>query len=295
MKIGVTGAQGFIGHHLVHSLLANGIDVVALDNQHRAMHRLPKSKHLQSVVGDIRYPSHLRAFHNCVCVINLAAESSVMRCELSRLYAYEANFMGVQNLIDYCLQHQIRLVQASSREVYGEVEKLPVDEDMPWHAKNLYGKTKMWAEGALMRARLAGLDTSILRFANVIGTGDKDRLLPLWLTAAHRGESLKVFGGQQVIDFVPVRLVTQALLLSAVTGNQGPINIASGKGTQILELAQKIQVLRPNTQIELLPPREVEVLGFQAKVDRMVQLGIVPPEDPLSDLPLLADYYALAS
>ncbi len=292
MKVGITGGRGFIGHHLVNELIGYGIQVVVLDNQHRALHELPYSKFLTSVVGDIRYPNDLKVFSGCECIINLAAESSVMRGEENPVYTYGTNVLGVENLTAFCLLNGIRLVQASSREVYGEVGKLPVHESMELRAKNVYGVSKAAAEGILLSARTIGLDVSILRFANVIGIGDRGRLLPLWLTAINRGLPLKVYGGRQILDFVPVRIVLDALVFSAFQGNVGPINVASGQGFRILDVAKRICMLRPTTKLEILSPREAEVVGFQADVRQMVQLGISPPEDPLAELPLLAAHYA---
>src|SRR5690606_15770587 len=80
------------------------------------------------------------------------------------------------------------IIFASSREVYGEPASLPVGEAEPLNPKNLYGASKVSAE--LLLAQLP-VPASILRFANVVGPGDHDRVIPRWVAAAHSGRPLE--------------------------------------------------------------------------------------------------------
>lgn len=291
MMLGITGGLGFIGSHTVEAALNFGHKVVVLDNYRRALNVLESHPQLTVHRGDIRNPADLEIFSGCDVVINLAAESSVMRCEQDPQYAWETNVGGVANLARLCLEKGIGLIQASSREVYGEVTQLPVLEEAPYGAKNQYGCTKQEAEILLLGYRQQGLSVSILRFSNVTGTKDEGRLLPLWLTAANRGQPLIVYGGTQMIDFVPVKQVVDALLQAATVSNVGPLNVASGKAVSIKMLAERIQQLHSTIKIEEHPAREAEVTGYQADVTKMVSLGILPPEDPLCDLEILSAYY----
>lgn len=293
MKIGVTGGRGFIGHHLVSELLNRGFEVVVLDNGYRVLHSFSEHAGLKVCNGDVRHLRDLKFFADCEVVINLAAVSAVMVAEQNPTYTYETNVQGVANLLEFCRPRGIRVVQASSREVYGEVNKLPVHESNEYAPINCYGMSKAMAEKLLLDARHQGAKVSILRLANVIGTGDEEpRVLPAFLKRAGRGLPLKVFGGKQVIDFVPVEQVVQAFVM-ATAGDVGPVHVASGKATSILDLTRRITKLWPETKVEFLPPRGVEVTGFQADIKRMVNWGVYPPEDPLESLPTLAEHYAL--
>lgn len=288
MKIGVTGGEGFIGGHLIESLVAQGHRVFVLGNHRRHLTSLPTGVVFNT--GDIRSMRDVqRAFNGCNAIVNLAAESSVMRCEGDKTYARTTNVGGVRNLAYFALQMDIKIVQASSREVYGEQDTLPVTEETPFGAKNVYGRSKAAAERLLQDCPI---DTAILRFANVTGTRDEGRLLPLWLKAASEGRPLTVFGGKQLIDFVPVEVVVRAIEFAIDHHIPYPVNIGSGRATPILELAERIQEIVPGTKINLLPPREAEVTGYQADIDRMVSLGIQPPADPLENLLELSQHYA---
>jgi nucleoside-diphosphate-sugar epimerase len=287
MKIGVTGAEGFIGGHLIEYLHVRGYEIVTLGNQRR---KLTSLQGVASYVGDIRDPQAVaNAFEDCEVLVNLAAESSVMRCEEDPWYAYSTNVDGVRVLAEFASHRRTKFIQASSREVYGEQSRLPVPEETGYEAKNVYGRSKAEAEVALLES---GIDCAIFRFANVIGTRDQGRLLPLWLTAASEGRSLNVFGGMQLIDFVPVETVVEAIEFALTHHIPFPVNIGSGQATPIMELAERIQAIVPGTIINVLPPREQEVKGYQADISFMVKLGIEPPADPLANLPELAQYYA---
>lgn len=294
MRVGITGGLGFIGGHLVRALQEDPeVEITVFDNYHRALHIFPEGPNLHVIRGDIRNPGDLQLLHSCEVIINLAAESSVMRAEANPNYAWATNVQGVCNLIDLCLQYGMALIHASSREVYGEVSSLPVAEDRPTNGKNVYGQSKAMAEEMLLTARQHGLNISIHRYGNVIGANDDGRLLPNWLRAVSRGLPLQVFGGSQIIDFIPVETVVKALILTLKKGgNIGPVNIASGTATSLLELARRFQS-EFGVMVEILPARAAEVTGYQADVTKMVsELGLSPPDDPLASLAMLASFYS---
>jgi UDP-glucose 4-epimerase len=138
--------------------------------------------------------------------------------------------------------------------------------------------------------RTYGLDVSVLRLANVYGPGDRDRVIPIWLENARRGVELELFGGEQILDFVPVALVVEALRRAATAPLHGqPVNVGSGTGTSLRRLAERIQGF-PGVQSALAvrPARQAEVTRFVADVTRMRELlQIEPPEDPLAELEAL--------
>ena len=106
----------------------------------------------------------------------------------------------------------------------------------------MYGASKVTGE-ALCRAfrRGHGVQSVILRLANVYGPRDTGRVIPLWLERAAEGKDLIVYGGKQLIDFVWVDQVVEALIRAAATdGSLPPINVGSGTGTPILQLAKRI-------------------------------------------------------
>jgi nucleoside-diphosphate-sugar epimerase len=170
-----------------------------------------------------------------------------------------------------------------------------VDEDHPLDSKNTYGASKVAGEVyCRVFASNLGLETAILRLSNVYGPRDYGRVIPLWLERANRGENLIVYGGQQVIDFVWLDQIVEALLGASRADIVGqPVNVGSGQGTPILNLAERILQLVPTiSRLDLQPARAVEVAKFTARVDRMrALLGLEPPADPLFGLPQLVVEY----
>jgi UDP-glucose 4-epimerase len=294
-RVVVTGGAGFIGSHLVDRLLADGAaDVVGFDNFSRG--RIDNIAHLATeprfelIEGDIRdQRSVSAAFRGASLVYHLAAQSTVMGAVRDLAYTFETNVVGTVNVLRAAVEHNVtRVVFASSREVYGEPIDLPVDEDSPLLAINSYGASKVAGE-AYCRAfrREFGLQTVILRLANVYGPRDVGRVIPLWLHQASAGQQLQVYGGKQVIDFVWISHVLDALAKAGtLDGPLPPINVGSGTGTRIVDLARRIARLADGQpHIQLLPARSVEVTRFIANVDRMRQyLRIEPPLDPLGNV-----------
>jgi nucleoside-diphosphate-sugar epimerase len=138
--------------------------------------------------------------------------------------------------------------------------------------------------------RELGLHTTILRLANVYGPRDIGRVVPLWVQQARAGRNLEVYGGKQVIDFVWIGQVVDALVQAAeFDGALPPINVGSGTGTRIVDLARRILRLADRQgHVALQPARSMEVTRYIASVERMQQLlKIDPPLDPLAHLPKL--------
>jgi UDP-glucose 4-epimerase len=294
-KAVVTGGAGFIGSHLVDRLLADThTDIVVFDNMHRGrlsnieQHR--NNSRFRLIHGDIRDREALdEVFRGANIVYHLAAQSSVMGATEDLEYSFSTNVVGTFNVLRSAAEHGVRrVIFTSSREVYGEPIELPVDEAQPLLAINLYGATKVMSE-ALCRSfrRSHGLHTTILRLANVYGPRDRGRVIPLWLERAAAGEDLLVFGGKQIIDFVWIDQVVDALVSAALIDVSCPsVNVGSGTGTPILQLAKRIAWLSGgHSHVKLLPARSVEVTRFIANVDRMRKLlQVEPPIDPLLHL-----------
>ena len=302
MKVLVTGGAGFIGAHLVEALVAAGDEVVVLDNLRRsararldAIGRAARGGALRLIEGDVRDRDAVRAATKGVeRVYHVAAQSNVLGAVSDLDYSFSSNVVGTYNVLVAAREAAVsRIVFSSSREVYGEVDQVPVAEDRPLNPKNAYGASKVAGEVyCRVFQNTYGLDVSVLRLANVYGPGDSDRVIPIWLDRARRGEDLELYGGTQVLDFVPVGLVVEALRRAAERSLGGqPVNVGSGVGTTLYDLAARIQALSGAAiGLRVLPARAVEVTRFVADVSRMrALLGLEPPADPLVALPDLWD------
>jgi UDP-glucose 4-epimerase len=296
----VTGAAGFIGGHLVDRLVASGQDVVAIDNLKRAS-RERLQPHIRAgavdfVEGDVRDFETLTAkIQRGDVVYHLAAQSNVMGALDDPEYSFTTNAYGTFNILRAAVEAKAaRVVFSSSREVYGEPQYTPVDEEHPLAAKNPYGASKLAGEAYCRTfSHCHNLDVAILRLANVYGAGDSGRVIPLWLGNAIAGRDLRVFGGSQVLDFVWIDLVVDALTHAGAHGLAQPTNIGSGSGTSVLELGRRIlEVTGSKSSLVRVSSRSAEVTRFVADTARMRALGLQPDADPLAHLPELAAEYA---
>lgn len=297
-KVVVTGGAGFIGSHLVDRLLkSQRDDVIVFDNLSRG--RLANLAHhrdnptFEFIEGDVADAEAVRAaVRGASFVYHLAAQSTVLGAVKDAEDTFNSNVIGTFNVLRAASLHGVeRVLFASSRQVYGEPIGLPVDEDSPLLAINSYGASKVAGE-AYCRAfrREFGLQVGILRLSNVYGPRDVGRVIPHWIDQALSGRQLNVFGGKQVLDLVWIDQVIEALMrAAALEGPLPPMNIGSGTGTRIVDLARRIARLacgQPHITFE--PARPMEVTRFVANIDRMRQLlGIEPPLDPLMYLPNL--------
>jgi UDP-glucose 4-epimerase len=290
MKILVTGGAGFIGRPLVEQLArSNTSHIVVLDNLHRAT---PPQfcTGVEFREGDIRDRTAVDdAMDGCQVVFHLAAQSNVMGAVADADYAFSSNVAGTYHVLQAASKAGVkRLVFTSSREVYGDPKRVPVRETSPLRPKNAYGTSKAAGEAYCGLAAQEGLDTVVLRLANVYGPGDRDRVIPLFADAAAAGKPLTVFGEGKILDFVWIGTVIDALVKAGLGRSiRGPVNVGSGKGVTIAELARRVvELSNSSSPVQIVPEREQEVGRFVADITRAKRLlGLSEPEDSLWALP----------
>jgi len=293
----VTGGLGFIGGHLVDGLLGAGVSHIRVfDNHRRAVtgtQAWPTAA-VELIRGDIRDGSELReAIKDCEVVFHLAAQSNVLGAIGDSDYSFTTNVRGTVNVLAMAREEGVRrVVFTSSREVYGDCDQLPVPESAPLHPKNPYGASKAAGEMYCHAQGDGHPEVTVLRLANVYGPRDRDRVIPKFLDGAWNSAPLTVYGGDQVVDFVWIDTVVAVLLRVGLGGYVSEtLNIGSGVGVTILELARRILELIPSTsQCLRMPTRRIEVSRFVADISRAkAVLGLSPPGDPLMYLRQLAD------
>jgi len=219
MKLLVTGGAGYIGSHCVLRLLQEGHEVVLLDNfcegARGSVHTLQELKcpgHIAGVVeGDLlRLDDLQRTFgqHTFDAVLHFAALLGVRRSMANPGPYYRVNVAGTLNLLEAMCQFGVKdIVFSSTCAIYGEAQRIPVDEQHPVQPISPYGHSKQMVETVLQDFdRAHGLRYVSLRYFNVIGAsasgclGDRRRtailLLPLLLdVATGRAPVFHIFGG----------------------------------------------------------------------------------------------------
>lgn len=276
----VTGAAGFIGSHLVETLLTKGQEVVGLDNfatGHRrnvedAVRRAgPRaSERWRFVEGDIADAVTARdACHGVDVVLHQAALGSVPRSLQDPLGTHQANVNGFLSMLLAARDEKVgRFVYASSSSVYGDDPQLPKREERVGQVLSPYAATKHVNEVyAEVFQRAYGLQVVGLRYFNVFGprqdpAGAYAAVVPRWIAALAGGEACAINGdGTTSRDFCYVDNAVQANLRAGLTTEPGATgtayNVAVGGRTSLSELFELIRVrvarLRPG--VALLPPR----------------------------------------
>jgi nucleoside-diphosphate-sugar epimerase len=293
LRILVTGGAGFIGGHLVERLVREGLGpVTVLDNlsRGRLANLAAVRKAVRFVKADIRDPMAVASrMRKTDVVFHLAAQSNVLGAVHDVDYSSSTNIVGTAGVLQAARAAGVRrVVFTSSREVYGDPARLPVPETAPLCPKNAYGMSKVAGEMACSMSAGHALELVILRLANVYGPRDIGRVIPLFVESAVRGRPLTLYGGRQIVDFVHVDHVVDALMRVGFGEHVArPVNVGSGKGTTIVELAERIlELTNSGSRICLMPSRDVEVGRFVADTTRArTLLGLEHRDDPLHGLP----------
>ncbi len=295
MKIFVTGGAGFIGSHLVDKLVSYNHKIIVFDNLFRGkrenIEQLIQTKTIRFIESDIRdIDSIIKESQGCDVLFHLAAQSNVMGSITDLDYSFQANVVGTYNVLKAAQQNGVkRFVFSSSRESYGEAESIPVVETHPLNSKNSYGASKVAGEKyCQVFQQIYDMEIVILRFSNVYGTRDFDRVIPIFLNNVKKNIDLNIFGGKQVIDFISVEKITDVLVncISNKKVLDGPTNVGSGKGITLFELAKKIKnLVSTKSEIKIEPTRSEEVVKFIASLKRFNKIfDIKIDANPLCDL-----------
>lgn len=296
MKILVTGAAGFIGHHLALRLVSRGDSVVGIDNlnsyydvtlKENRLKRFTPSPAFRFVKLDLADKPAIAALFAAEkfdVVVNLAAQAGV-RYSLENPQAYiDANLVGFTNILEGCRHNKVKhLVFASSSSVYGANTKLPFAEsDSVDHPISLYAASKKANElMAHTYASLFGLPCTGLRFFTVYGPwGRPDMALFLFTKAILADEPIKVFNhGNMVRDFTYVDDIVEGVVrVIDRPAEPDPVwsSIAPDPATSFAPY--RIFNIGNNTPVDLMRyVSAVEAtLGKKAKIDMLgMQMGDV--------------------
>ena len=270
MRILVTGGAGFIGSTYVRHVLARhpADEIVTLD-------RLTYAGSLANLAGVLDDPRH-RFVHGdiadatpldtlveqCDAVVNFAAETHVDRSLLDSAAFVRSNVTGVLAVLDAVRRHGKRLVQVSTDEVYGDVEPghYSVEND-PLQPRSPYAAAKAGAE-LMCRAYAISYGTEVLvsRGCNTVGPRQHpEKLVPLFVTNALRGQPLPVYGdGLQIRDWLHVEDHAAAIDLVLRRGTPGETyNIGAGQERPNLDVVRKIlaRLGQPEGLIRHVPDR----------------------------------------
>jgi len=270
MKILVTGGNGFIGSHLCEKLVSEGYCITSLDHN---FNDNSKNVECDKIKVDItNLESAKNEIKNSDIIIHLASISRVDPCQAEPIRCYEVNVLAVLKIIELVKKSKTKIIFGSSREVYGEAKKIPVEESHEKNPLTVYGSSKLAAEQLLKTYRkLYGLDFVTLRFANVYGsTRDlPDRVIPRFIELARKGESFIINGGEQVVDFTFIDDVIDGIskLIAKISSDSNVIgedyNFATRTGTSVKDLAPIVKkIFNSNSKLVFKDKRDYDVQNF---------------------------------
>jgi UDP-glucuronate 4-epimerase len=294
-RVLVTGAAGFIGMHVCHALLAEGADVIGIDNLNDYYD--PALKHarlaqLQDHPGfaferiDIADSAAVQALFGrggFTRVVHLAAQAGV-RYSVTHPHAYaQANLVGFLNVLEGCrARNTEHLVYASSSSVYGGNTKLPfAEDDAVDHPVSLYAATKKANElMAHSYSHLYGLPCSGLRFFTVYGPwGRPDMAYWRFTKAILAGEPISVFNrGRMRRDFTYIDDITAGVLAvlgqpPAREGDAAPqrvLNIGGNAPVPLMDFIAELQAaIGLSARLEMAPMQPGDVADTCADVTRL--------------------------
>jgi UDP-glucose 4-epimerase len=253
VRILVTGGAGFIGSHVADAFLAAGHRVAVVDAlvAGAGENRTPRSAVFYQ--EDIRRPACADVFERerPDVVVHHAAQVNLRRSIEDPVADAETNVLGTLRLLDLAHRFGARqfIFASTGGAVYGEPQVLPVGEDHPILPMSPYGFHKHVGEEYLSYyRRVSGLETAVLRYANVYGPrqtpSTESGVISIFGNALLRGESPVIFGdGTQTRDFVYVGDVADADLRVLGRRIPEPINIATGIETSVNDLFARLQAL----------------------------------------------------
>jgi len=251
-RILITGGAGFIGSHLCDRLLAEGHDVICLDNfftgrrlniEHNLGH-----KYFEFVRHDVIQPYMAEVDE----IYNLACPASPVHYQYNAIKTVKTSVMGAINMLGLAKRVKAKILQASTSEVYGDPSVHPQYEAYwgnvnPIGIRSCYDEGKRCAETLFMDYhRQNGVRIKIIRIFNTYGprmNPDDGRVVSNFIVQALRGQDITIFGdGMQTRSFQYVDDLLEGMtrLMATPDGITGPVNVGNPNEFTMLELATKV-------------------------------------------------------
>jgi UDP-glucuronate decarboxylase len=292
-RVLVTGGAGFLGSHLCERLLADGHDVLCVDNyftgtKHNVAH-LVGDPRFELMRHDVTFPLYVEVDQ----IYNLACPASPIHYQHDPVQTTKTSVHGAINLLGLAKRVGARILQASTSEVYGDPQVHPQTEDYWGHVnptgyRSCYDEGKRCAETLFFDYhRQHGLDVKVMRIFNTYGPRmhpDDGRVVSNFIVQALRGEPITIYGdGKQTRSFCYVDDLIDGMvrLMDTPPGFTGPVNVGNPHEFTMLELADRVLELTGSAR-ELVfrdPPHDdpkhrqpdislaVSALGWQPTVE----------------------------
>jgi len=253
MRVLITGGAGFIGHNLATRLKKNGFEVIVLDSLERstgfAVERL-KEENIPVVRAGVKSTDVVKnALKGVDAIVHAAAYTDVAESMENPVLYLDNNALGTALVAEASLKTGVGLlIYLSSAAVYGNPDRLPIDENHPTNPLSPYGLSKLMGEDVVRFFSKLGLKHVVLRLFNVYGPGQNAAyagVITRFLERTRKGLPPIVYGdGEQTRDFIHVDEVSEAVELAIRAQRFNEVfNIGSGSPVRIGDLARLVMRL----------------------------------------------------
>ena len=259
MKVLVTGGAGFIGSHVADRLLADGHEVVILDDLSNGhVENLQPSARFYQMDLHSPWIDELFRIERPEAVVHQAAQASVRRSVEDPVFDAGVNVLGTAALLQASVHHGVRrfLFASTGGALYGDADVIPTPEDYPTLPVSPYGASKLAAEVYLRTFHaMHGLSYAALRYANVYGPRQDPHgeagVVAIFTRRLLSGEKARINGdGKQTRDFVYVGDVAEANARVLASDAVGSFNVGTGIETDITTIFQVLKRLTGSSQPE---------------------------------------------
>ena len=265
MRVLVTGGAGFIGTHLVKKLLADGHQVIVLDNFSSGLRDNLKGLPIELVQGDVSVPFDIP----CGQIYHLACPASPVFYQKDGVGTMLTAFNGTYQALLNAERYKARILVASTSEVYGNPAVSPQPETYfgnvnTWGPRACYDEGKRAAEALCYEFQSQGrADVRVTRIFNTYGPGmrlDDGRVMTEFITAALAGRPLRLdAAGEQTRSFCYIDDMVEGLMaLMSFDGNPGPVNLGSTEEVKLSQLAELIVDMPGSSSPIMQAPRRLD-------------------------------------
>lgn len=279
-RILVSGGAGFLGSHLCDRLLKEGNEVLCVDNLFTGrkvnIHHLLGNKNFEFLRHDVTFPLFVEVDQ----IYNLACPASPVHYQFDPVQTTKTSVIGAINMLGLAKRLKIKILQASTSEVYGDPEIHPQPESYKGSVNTIgiracYDEGKRCAETLFFDYhRQHKLDIKVMRIFNTYGPRmhpNDGRVVSNFIVQALKGEEITIFGdGLQTRSFCYVDDLIEGMyrLMNSRDGFTGPVNIGNPGEFTMLELAEKIlEITGSKSSLKFLPLPQDDPMQRQPIID----------------------------
>jgi UDP-glucuronate decarboxylase len=276
-RVLVTGGAGFLGSYLCERLLDQGYEVLCVDNLYTGSKRniahLLDNHSFEFLRHDIVFPLHVEVGE----IFNLACPASPIHYQFDPIQTTKVSVLGAINVLGLAKRLKVKVLQASTSEVYGDPDVHPQSEAY-WGRVNSIGPRACYDEGKRCAETLFfdyhrqhGIDIKVARIFNTYGPRmhpNDGRVVSNFIVQALKGKPITIYGnGSQTRSFCYVDDLVEGLigLMNTPEGYTGPVNLGNPQEFRIYDLAQQI----------------IDLTGSRSKIEHKP----LPEDDPVRRRP----------